>query len=179
MIIDIHADIREKAKAIRLLICDVDGVLTNGHITFDDENIEYKSFHVHDGLGLKMLETHNIERAIITSRKSSAMMRRMSELNISLVFQGQVDKRDAYRDVMTRLNLQDHEIAYIGDDLPDVPIINQVGLGVAVANANHFVKQQADYITHKNGGEGAVREVAEIILDAQGKLEESLSEYLP
>lgn len=167
----------ELAKHIKLLICDVDGVLTNGQILFGDEEVEYKMFHVHDGLGLKLLEKANIERAIITARKSSAVMKRMSELNISLLFQGQQNKVDAYIDLKKRLSLEDHQIAYVGDDLPDVPIMQQVGLSFAVANANDFVKEHASIVTKRSGGDGAVREASEFILHAQEKLEPLLSEF--
>lgn len=171
-------ELLEKANKIELLICDVDGVLTNGQILFSSEETEYKSFHVHDGLGLKLLEAADIERAIITARKSSAMMKRMSELNISLVFQGQDNKRTAYDDLKKRLEITDERIAYIGDDLPDLSIMKQAGLSVAVANANAFVKQHAHWTTAKRGGEGAVREVCELILQAQNKLDTLLETYV-
>jgi len=166
-----------QAAPIRLLICDVDGVLTNGNIIYNEQGIETKHFHVQDGLGLKLLQNHGIAVAIITSRQSSIVSKRMQELNIDLVFQGQKNKLPVYHNLLTQLNLKDSEVAYVGDDLPDLSIISRAGFGIAVANAHHYVKQQANWVTTLAGGEGAVREVCELILFAQHKLSAIYESY--
>ncbi len=168
----------EKAKEIRCLICDVDGVLTDGLLYVDPDGNELKAFHVQDGLGLKLLMAAEIHVAIITTCPNTIIDERVKQLGISLYFKGQIDKRTAFKTIKERLNLENAQIAYVGDDLPDLAIIQQVGLGVAVANAVQQVKNAAIWQTEQKGGRGAVREVCEFILNAQQKQDIALSNYL-
>lgn len=168
----------EKAKKIKCVICDVDGVLTDGLLYLDNHGNELKAFHVQDGMGLKLLMAAGIEVAVITTAVNAVIDHRMKQLGIKHYFTGQVDKRNAFEQLKTRLGFSLEEFAYIGDDLPDLPIIRQVGLGVAVGNAVQQVKEFATWQTTQTGGRGAVREVCELILNAQAKQEAALSRYL-
>lgn len=167
----------EKAKNIRCVICDVDGVLTDGLLYLDNFGNELKTFHVQDGMGLKLLMAAGIEVAVITTSQNAVIDHRMQQLGIRHYFKGQVDKREAYEKLKSCLTLGDEAIAYIGDDLPDLPIIQKVGLGVAVANAVRQVKECAIWQTEQHGGRGAVREVCDFILHAQNKLDIALNGY--
>lgn len=168
----------EKAKKIKCLICDVDGVLTEGFLYLDNHGNELKAFHVQDGMGLKLLMSAGIEVAVITTSQNAVIDYRMKQLGIQHYFKGQVDKREAFNELKQRLGFQLEEFAYVGDDLPDLAIIQQVGLGIAVANAVNQVKEFADWQTEHQGGRGAVREVCDLILRAQQKQEEALARYL-
>jgi len=156
-----------KANKIKLIIFDVDGVLTDGRIYHSAKGDEMKAFHVHDGLGIKLLQKAGLETAIITGRQSSLVDIRAKELNINHVYQGQHHKQAAYKTLLEKLNLTPAQTAYIGDDFPDLILIKTSGFGVAVQNAVYEIKQCADYITTQQGGNGAIREVAEYILKAQ------------
>lgn len=171
-------ELLEKAKKIKCLICDVDGVLTNGLLHLDNNGNELKSFHVQDGMGLKLLMAAGIEVAVITTARNAVVDHRMQQLGITHYYKGQVDKRNAYQQLKEHLNLRDEEIAYIGDDLPDLPLIQQAGLGVAVANAVPPVKEFAYWQTEHSGGSGAVRELCDLILSAQDKTDLALAGYL-
>lgn len=168
----------EKAKKIKCVICDVDGVLTDGSLYLDSMGNELKVFQVLDGVGLKLLMYAGIEVAVITGSLTSVIDHRMQQLKITNYFKGQVDKQTAYNTLKTRLNLTDEAFAYIGDDLPDLPIIQQVGLGVAIANAVEQVKAVADMQTKQSGGRGGVRELCDFILHAQDKFDFALDKYL-
>lgn len=159
----------EKIKHIQCLICDVDGVLTDGLIYLDNTDNEHKTFHIQDGLGLVLLKKVGIEVAIITGSKQSLIDKRMRQLGITHFYQGQRNKQAAYDELKATLNLDDHAFAYIGDDLPDLPIMQHVGFSVAVANAVPAVKHIADWQTTLSGGHGAVREVCDLILNTQEK----------
>ncbi len=161
------------AKAIRLVVFDVDGVLTDGRLHYRDDGGEYKSFHVRDGLGIKMLQRAGIQVAIITGRRSPSVVRRATELGIAHLIQGREDKLEALRSLVAH-NFpqwtQDMEaIAYMGDDLPDLPAMLAVGLGMTVADAATAVAARADWRASLPGGAGAAREAAEFILRAQGR----------
>ena len=169
--------ILEIAKNIKLLILDVDGVLTDGSIILDNEGNEYKSFHVRDGHGIKMLIKAGIQVAIITGRHSRVVERRAQELGITEVFQKCFDKRVAYRKLVRQYSLTDREIAYIGDDIVDVPIMSLAGLPVAVADAGEETRKAALIVTKNRGGRGAVREIADYILKAKGAWENMFDEY--
>ena len=168
------------AQNIQLIIMDIDGVLTDGSLFFDNNGDEYKAFSARDGLGMKMLYEAGLHAALITGRKSSLVEHRAENMNIphELVYQGYHNKRPAFEDIVKKTGIAPEHIAYIGDDLIDLPIIQRVGLGVAVADAHDFVRKHADYVTKKNGGKGAAREVIELILDAQGKLQIMLNSHL-
>jgi len=169
---------RIKAKNIKMAIFDVDGVLTDGKIYFANDGTEYKAFYSHDGLGMKMLLKAGIHIAIITARHSELVTKRMEELGVKYVYQGQQDKLIAYENLKQKLTLADYEIAYTGDDLNDLGPIRRCGLGIAVANASMLVQQHADWCTSHQGGSGAVREVCEFILSAQNALEPLCEQFL-
>jgi len=166
-----------QAAAVRLLVCDVDGVLTDGSLFFDDDGEHFKVFHVHDGLGLKLLMRAGIEVAIITARSSPIVANRARQLGIEHVFQGQEDKQEAYSSLLSQFRLEASQVAYIGDDLPDLPLIRRSGLGVCVPQAPSVIQQYADFVTVASAGHGAVRELVDFILFAQGKLVESVQHY--
>ena len=175
---DIPADISERAARIKLAIFDVDGVLTDGRLWYAEDGHELKAFHVHDGLGLKRLRANGIEVAIITARISHLVAQRMAELGIVHVYQGQDDKRTCFDQLLHALKLEAAQCAYTGDDLPDLGVMCQAGLAIAVANAHPSVCERAHWTTRKVGGYGAVREVCDLLLDAQGKTGLELSAHL-
>jgi 3-deoxy-D-manno-octulosonate 8-phosphate phosphatase (KDO 8-P phosphatase) len=156
-----------QAKKIKLLALDVDGVLTDGKIYFADNGSEAKCFFTRDGVGIKLLLKNNIEVAIITGRYSKAVEYRMNDLGVKYVFQGQDNKTEALESLKQTLKLKNEQIAFMGDDLPDVPVMKKVGFSIAVADAHDLAKKVADYITLELGGLGAVREVCDLILKAK------------
>lgn len=158
------------AKNIRLLVCDVDGVLTQGDVYLDNTDLELKAFNIKDGLGIRLLQRSGIEIAIITGRQSSIVKRRMQELGITHIYQGQEDKIAAYNELLDKLDIDTTEVAYVGDDLPDLPLMKRAALGIAVSDAHSFVLQKADWVTKHNGGQGAVRDIADLILESKGLL---------
>ena len=172
------ASLSEKARQVRLLIVDVDGVLTDGGLHFDNRGEEYKTFSSLDGHGLRMLLDCGIEVAVITGRRSGIVEHRMNELGVSHLYQGCRDKLGAFRELLDATGLDAAAVAYVGDDLPDLPILTRTGLAIAVQNAHGFVKQHCDWVTTASGGRGAVREVTDFILHAQGLLEAKQNGYL-
>lgn len=166
------------ARNIKLVIFDVDGVLTDGTLFFDNAGEEYKAFNSKDGHGLRMLLECGLQAAIITGRKSHLVEHRMRDLGIEIVFQGYRDKRPAFNELIAQTGLTPQQVAYMGDDVVDLPIMTQVGMAIAVKDAHPFVQQHADYITDKAGGQGAAREAIEFILQAQGLLQTKLESYL-
>ncbi len=167
----------QKARDIKLLVVDVDGVLTAGHLWYGNNGEELKAFHIQDGLGIKLLQRAGIDVAIITGRTSQLVARRGAELGIRHIVQGREDKLVALRALAAELNISLEEIAYTGDDLPDLSAIIAAGFGIAVANAMPYVAQHADYKTVHCGGEGAVREICDLILQAQDKFDAILERY--
>ncbi|ORT52043.1 3-deoxy-D-manno-octulosonate 8-phosphate phosphatase [Vibrio sp. qd031] len=168
---DVDASIVEIAKQIKLLICDVDGVFSDGLVYMGNNGEELKTFHTRDGYGVKSLMNAGIEIAIITGRKSQIVTNRMSALGITLIYQGQDDKVKAYQDICEKLNIAPQNTGYIGDDLIDWPVMEKVALKVCVADGHPLLRQKANYVTQINGGHGAVREVCDLILQARGELE--------
>lgn len=164
-------DIRERAARIKLAIFDVDGVLTDGQLYFDDNGFEYKGFHSRDGLGISLLLKNGIEVAVISGRSSKSVARRMADLGVNLVFQGQHNKLEAFDELCRRLRLEPEQIAHVGDDLPDLPIMRRVGLAIAVADAHASIVPFAHWQTKSEGGRGAAREVCDLVLGAQDKLQ--------
>jgi 3-deoxy-D-manno-octulosonate 8-phosphate phosphatase (KDO 8-P phosphatase) len=162
----------KRAKKIRLLLMDVDGVLTDGRIWLqswpDGTAHEIKGFSAYDGAGLKLARAAGLRTGVITGRESAAMARRAKEADIEFVFQGRGEKLPAYEEILRTTKLKDEEVAYIGDDLPDLAVLARVGLAIAVANAVPEVKRAAHYVTKASGGNGAAREVVELILKSQG-----------
>jgi 3-deoxy-D-manno-octulosonate 8-phosphate phosphatase (KDO 8-P phosphatase) len=165
------------AQKIKLILLDVDGVLTDGRLYYGNNGEELKAFDIQDGLGIKLLQKAGIDVGIITGRSSKLLTRRTEELGIELVVQGREDKLTALNEILEGRAIELEEIAFVGDDLPDLAVIRRVGLGITPANGNHIVASQALWQTKKGGGQGAVREVAELILNAQGKLEALLAPY--
>lgn len=170
-------ELKDVAKKIKLLILDVDGVLTDGSIILDNEGNEFKVFHVRDGHGIKMLEKAGVKVAIITGRHSKVVERRAHELGITEVYQRCHIKSVAYEHLLEKIGLNNEEVAYMGDDVVDIPIFRRVGLSVAVADATEETKASAMMVTKNRGGRGAVREVCEFILKSKGIWEELMDEY--
>lgn len=169
----VNQTVLQKAAKIKLLICDVDGVMSDGLIYMGNNGEEFKAFNVRDGYGIRCLLTSDIEVAIITGRKAKLLEDRAKTLGITYLYQGQSDKLLAYHELLDTLTLTGEEIAYIGDDLIDWPVMAKVGLSVAVADAHPILLPKADYVTRISGGKGAVRELCDLILLAQNKLEEA------
>jgi len=168
----------ERAKAIRLAIFDVDGVLTDGRLYFMPDGTEFKSFNTLDGHGIKMLIASGVEVAIISGRKSPLVERRAANLGIKHLIQGREDKLTAQAELREIVPVEMHEIAFLGDDLPDLPVIRRAGLGMAVATADTFVREHAHGVTRAAGGAGAAREFCELIMRAQGTLDQAQAAYL-
>lgn len=157
----------QQLQAIKLFITDIDGVLTDGTLFYDSTGLAHKGFHVHDGMGLKYLQQAGIHVAVITACTSELTRTRMKHLGIEYVFMGESDKRAAYDTLVKKLNLKDEAVAYMGDDLPDLPLIIRAGVGITVADACPALFEYADWITERAGGKRATREVCEAILKAQ------------
>jgi len=170
-------DILKRAAGIKLVIFDVDGVLTDGSLFLGDDGQEYKAFHSRDGLGMKMLQATGVEIGIITARSSHVVSTRMESLGIKYVYQGNLKKIAAFEDLKRKLMLQNAQTAFVGDDLVDLPIMRRVGLAVCVQDGHRFVKQHAHWETPSPGGRGAAREVCELVMEAQGTLQSSLDSY--
>lgn len=163
-------DLITKAAGIRLLALDVDGVMTDGQLYFTAQGDEMKAFNILDGHGIKQLRRNGVEVAIITGRTSPLIARRARDLGIQHLQQGREDKESALRELLQDLNIPAESAAYMGDDLPDLGAIMLAGLGISVPNGHWYVREQADYCTEARGGEGAVREICDLILQAQNKL---------
>ncbi|MEW6681586.1 MAG: HAD-IIIA family hydrolase [Nitrospirota bacterium] len=157
-----------RAKGVAFLLLDVDGVLTDGLVTFTSEGHEVKSFHIHDGHGIKQLVRAGVDVGILSGRHSPIVERRATELGILEVHQGAEDKLKVYEKLLARRRLRDQDVAYIGDDVPDLHIMKRVGFAVAVRNGHDAVKRSAHYTTSRRGGDGAVREVCDLLLRAKG-----------
>ncbi|MFC3283576.1 KdsC family phosphatase [Litchfieldella rifensis] len=158
----------DRARQIRLLALDVDGVLSDGRLYFQADGVEIKAFHTQDGHGLKLLRQAGLEVALITGRDSPMVSRRAADLGINHVHQGSDDKLDVLRQLCARLDLQFEQVAYCGDDLPDLAAIKRAGLGISVPNAPAYIRAHADWTTERQGGHGAVREICDALLEAQG-----------
>jgi 3-deoxy-D-manno-octulosonate 8-phosphate phosphatase (KDO 8-P phosphatase) len=162
---------KQKLKKIKMILFDVDGVLTDGSIIYTDKGTEIKAFNIQDGMGITLARKSGLLTGIITGRLSSMVSRRVEELKIDTVSQGSFNKLGPYLKVLKKYSLSDDEICYIGDDIVDMVILNRVGFSAAVANAREEVKAICDYITVASGGQGAVREVIDLILKRQGKFD--------
>ena len=171
-------DLLEKAKKIKLVIFDIDGVLTTGALYIGDDGQEYKAFNSKDGHGLRMLQDGGVEVAIITGRTSDVVEHRAKDLGISRIYQGKRQKLPAYEELIKEMGLKHEEVAYVGDDVVDLPVMSKVGLAICVQDAHSFVKQHSHWITESNGGCGAGRDVCEMILEAKGKLHDMLQSYI-
>ena len=173
-----ESQIQQRAARVKLLLMDCDGVLTDGRIWILENGGDQKAFHTRDGLGIHLLHRAGLKSGIISGRISSALERRAQSLGVSYLWQGREDKRQAFADTLARAQVLNEEVAFIGDDLTDLPLMGQSGLAIAVGDAVAEVKASAHYVTQANGGDGAVREVVELILKAQGRWDEIVKSYL-
>ena len=171
------ADVQERAARIKLLLMDCDGVLTDGRIWLFENGEEQKGFHTRDGLGIDLLHRAGLRSGIISGRTSRAVETRARTLGMSFVIQGHENKVKAFADVLALANVETAEVAYIGDDLNDIPLIVQSGLGIAVADAALETREYAHYVTKALGGFGAVREVIELILKSQGRWDDLVKSF--
>ncbi len=169
--------VSDRLKNIKLLLLDVDGVLTDGGIVFSDNGWETKIFNVKDGLGIKLLMSAGIHLGIITGRRSDALSKRCEELGIDLIYDGVTNKAEVLNRILERTGFPVEEVACIGDDLPDLALMKRTGLSIAVADAHATLRENADMITSAKGGRGAVREVCEAILKAKGLWESILERF--
>lgn len=167
----------ERLKTIELLLLDVDGVMTDGGIIYDGNGLETKVFNVKDGHGIKMLQRAGIQVGIITGRSSAVVTARARELGIGLLYQGALKKLESYEDVKLKTGLADSQIAYMGDDIIDVPVLRRVGFAATPLDALSEAKKAAHYIASCNGGRGAVREVCDLILKGRGAWDEVMARY--
>ncbi len=171
-------NILERAKSVRLTLFDVDGVLTDGKLYFDSNGNEMKVFNTHDGHGIRLLQHYGVSVGVITGRQSKALEYRMRDLEVKHVHQGCTDKFTVFQKLLSSLNINEQQTCFVGDDIVDLQVMSRCGLAIAVANANSFVKQHAHWETTATGGNGAVREVCELILAAQGLLEQAQTYHL-
>lgn len=173
-----HETYMQKAATIKLAVFDVDGVLTNGQLILGESGNEYKCFHVRDGHGLVMLLESGCQIAVITARTSTIVSERMAQLGIQYVYQGEKDKGARLMSLLDELSLSADNVVYVGDDVIDLPAMRRVGLAIAVNDAHPLVRQHAHWVTQNHGGQGAVREVCETIMQAQGSYDAKMQSYL-
>ena len=166
-----------KLRKIKLLLLDVDGVMTDGRITFDNHGNELKAFDVKDGHGLKVLQRAGIKVGIITGRQSEVVVRRAAELGIEILYQKALNKLEPYREILAAQGLTDEQVAYVGDDVVDLPILRRVGFSATVADAVPDVLPLVDYVTSRAGGRGAVREICDLLIRASGQWDELTRRY--
>jgi YrbI family 3-deoxy-D-manno-octulosonate 8-phosphate phosphatase len=171
------ATLAKRCQAVELILSDVDGVLTDGSIIFDNDGIETKRFHIHDGLGIKLWQAAGGAFGVVTARNSHIVNLRAAELGVKIVRQGAEQKLAAIRDIAAELRVQLEQVCYIGDDLPDLAAVQQVGLGVAVADACAELRGAAHYVTTTAGGRGAVRETVELVLKSQQRWDDLIRKY--
>ena len=171
-------DILDKAKKIKLLVFDVDGVLTDGSLIVGDDGEEYKAFFSKDGLGMKMLQATGVKIAVITARTSNVVIHRMQSLGIKHIYQGQLEKLPAFEKILSELDLSAEQAAYVGDDVIDLPVMLKAGLAIAVQDAHPLAVQHSHWQTPHNGGRGAARDVCELIMQAQDTLKAQFNIYL-
>ncbi len=170
--------LESKLKDIKILLMDVDGVLTDGKIIYNDDGSETKIFNVKDGFGLRLLMDSGIYTGIVTGRRSNALIHRCRNLGIHHLFDGISDKRKILDKIVKKTKVSPNEIAFVGDDLPDIPLLKMVGLPLAVADAHEMVRKIAAMVTVNKGGEGAVREICETILKAKGYWDKITNDFL-
>ena len=175
---DLDPALQERAGKIRMLVLDVDGVLTDGRLYFDNAGNEMKAFNTRDGLGMKALQRCGIEVAVITGRQSEIVSQRMAQLEIRHVYQGREDKLNAFTHLLEVTGFNPEQVCFAGDDWIDLPVLLRVGLAISVADADEHVKERVHWVTNRKGGEGAVREICNLILAAQGKDKMILDEIL-
>ncbi|MCU8032107.1 3-deoxy-manno-octulosonate-8-phosphatase KdsC [Shewanella sp. SM73] len=165
----ISDDVWQRAQKIKLLICDVDGVFSDGHIYLSNSGEELKAFHTRDGYGVRSLLTSGFNLAVITGRQSKIVENRMTALGVTHIYQGVDNKFEPYEALLALYGVTPEEVAYIGDDIVDLPVMNVVGLAVSVADGHPYVRQHAHFVTTLNGGHGALRELTDLLLLSQNK----------
>ena len=171
-------NLQPRCEPIELFLSDVDGVLTDGRVVYDNQGIETKHFHIRDGLGIRLWQKAGYRFGLVTLRSSHIVRARAAELGIDIVRQGTGDKLVTVREILTELGLSPRQVCYLGDDLPDLSVVREMGLGVAVADACAELREEADYVTDAPGGRGAVRETIEMILKAQLRWNDVIRPYL-
>jgi 3-deoxy-D-manno-octulosonate 8-phosphate phosphatase (KDO 8-P phosphatase) len=171
-------DILNRAAQIKLLIFDVDGVLTDGRLIFGDDGQEYKAFHSRDGHGMKMLQQSGVEVGVITGRSSKLVEQRMANLGVKHVYQGKTEKLPAFESLINKLGLRPEQVAYMGDDVVDLPVMLRVGLAVATQDAHKLVCEHAHWQTPHGGGQGAARDLCDLIMEAQGTMAAAMLPFL-
>lgn len=171
-------DCQSRCQPIELILSDVDGVLTDGRIVVDNAGVETKQFHIRDGMGIRLWQKAGYRFGLVTARSSHIVHLRAAELGVEIVRQGVEDKRQAIREIATQLGLRLEQVAYLGDDLPDLPAVAVVGFGVAVADACAELRRAARYVTQLPGGAGALRETIELVLQSQRRWDEVIQSYL-
>lgn len=171
---DLSPDVLDRARRIRAFVLDVDGVLTDGSIVYEEGGKEIKRFHVWDGFAIRMAQRLGFHVAILSGRNSQVVAHRAAELEVADVYQGHLKKTPAFEEILARRGLVDAEVCVLGDDVPDLPLLLRAGLGIAPADAHPEVLRRAHYVTNCRGGRGAVREAIELVLDAQDRIGEVL-----
>ena len=174
----ISKELQQRLEKIKLLVLDVDGVMTDGGLTIGDDGQEYKTFHSHDGLGMKLLKASGVNVAIITGRTSNVVKQRAESTGVAHFYQGADDKLAAFNDLLGKSGLQADQCGFMGDDVVDLPPMLKSGLAIAVPDSPALLLQHAHYVTKKSGGRGAVREVCELIMQAQGTFESQMAQFL-
>lgn len=169
---------RERAARLKLLILDVDGVLTDGSLVYSAEGEVLKTFHVRDGLGIKLLQQQGVEVAVISGKTGGPLKRRLDDLGVRRAYLGREDKQVAYADLLREAGVRDEEVGYVGDDLIDLPVMRRVGLPMSIADGHACARDAAAYVSTLPGGRGAVRELADAILDARGERDAAYARYL-
>ncbi|MBU0994012.1 MAG: HAD hydrolase family protein [Proteobacteria bacterium] len=170
--------IEEKIKKIRLLLLDVDGVLTDGRVIYNDDGTEIKAFNVKDGLGLRLLMNAGIKTGVVTGRRSNALIYRCKNIGIHYVFDGISEKGKLLETIVSQTEILPEEIAFMGDDLPDIPLLKKIGVPIAVRDAHENVIDASEIVTEKRGGDGAVREICEKILKVKGLWDQSINDFI-
>lgn len=171
-------EVLNRAKNIKLIIFDVDGVLTDGSLFYGDDGQEYKAFNSRDGHGMKMLQETGVQIGIITGRTSEVVLHRMKNLQVQHIYQGRLEKLPAFEELIGKLGIAPEHVAYVGDDVVDLPIMIRVGLAITVPGAHDLTKQHAHWITSKPAGAGAARDICEMIMKAQGTYDALIAKYL-
>lgn len=174
---ELQSEMKQRARKVRVILMDVDGVLTNGEIVYNSAGEEIKFFDAHDGLGIRLANEAGLKTGLISARDSEAIRMRARELKMEILFLGKYHKQKSYDTFKENYHFKDEEVCFIGDDLPDLPVLNLVGFPVAVRNAYSAVKEKIPFHTQREGGRGAIREAIEYILEAQGKLDKAM-EYI-
>lgn len=171
-------NLEQRAQRIKLMVFDVDGVMTDGRLIIGDDGMEYKCFNTLDGLGMKLLKASGVDMAIITGRTSNVVTQRAASTGVSHFYQGVDDKLQAFEELLKKTGLQAEQCAFMGDDVVDLPPMRRAGLALTVPQAHDLVKQHAHYTTTLQAGQGAVREACELIMRAQGTLDSQLAQFL-